>query len=668
MNLPSEILIQVAEYLVTDNYCHRDLGRAALVSRTFYEVFNPLLWSKISFSCKIPTQEALQANARWVRSLVYLTHYHPNQFSLGPEFRSLESLELRWASFPFRDNSNTNSSSSTRIDKKAYSDQARQLIRQNRSSLRHLALGRMKFPRHVKPGIPDWSPFQSLAFGTKVLGLRSLELNHCRIGGLHHQLAFWTLCEQLEVLHVLNSDLGEFVHCNTSKRYCRFLRRQVASLRSVANTITITTNTDNADNTASTAISTVDSTLDTSSRHTEQDEDIESRLRSRQYPRMTDLSFFNCQSTISAEFLDQMVAQCPRLQRFSLEGAGQDPSLSIKALRYLTHPALRTTTWPDLESFAANAEDMDNTSVVWTTDKRFLSVIEAWPRGKLRDIEARLCYPYDTTFRRLVELHSMTLRSVFLATHERSSGEYVQIVLENCPLLESIKSQSIHAQVLIEGLDRPWPCENRLQEWEVYIDMDPHSPRAPQSSSLEATTTSTSSSDYDSDKKATAAAALNKEWCHKVFSRLGRLRTLRSLTLQLCYQNILTHPAPKNSMLHLSLRYGLDQLAGLTRLKALYVQGDQTQVRRRDIQWMLDHWVGLRQFYGGHLSTRTEPSIANEWTMVWDFVFCRMLNARGVATRIYHEGYLNERQLDKLAAISNDREDEDEEEVVLSQP
>ncbi|KAG0246499.1 hypothetical protein B0O80DRAFT_454099 [Mortierella sp. GBAus27b] len=78
---------------------------------------------------------------------------------------------------------------------------------------------------------------------------------------------------------------------------------------------------------------------------------------------------------------------------------------------------------------------------------------------------------------------------------------------------------------------------------------------------------------------------------YQVYDRLARLTSLKGLWLG---QRAGVQP----DCLEISLRSGLDKLAGLKALETLDVSGMKTRVGLAEVQWMVEHWPKLRSIYG----------------------------------------------------------------------
>ncbi|KAG0381142.1 hypothetical protein BGX24_009089 [Mortierella sp. AD032] len=566
--LPPEILYHVAEHLN-----QHQLSRATLVCHAWNNAFAPILWANIQLAywkthaspSPLPL-ETLQARAPWMRSLTFNGHADPTQFKLGHECRFLRSLTLS-VTIPF---------DPSRGFDKAYSDRCRELIRQNRTSLRHLELEGTTFDTHKHdPGMPNWSPVAIFAFG-KHTALRSLKVTRCHLHGQHKE-AFWTLCERLEVLEIDGGWYG--LPDERSRRQTR--------CKATATII-----------------------LDTR----------EDWIKFKRFPRLINLKLVSLTEKTSEEYLRSIAAQCPRLRRLGWNDRGTGTSLVHSLLNYLTLPELRAKTWPDLESI-----EMPSVFRV----ENILRVIESWPIGKLHNTGVLLRSVPGHYAERLLELHSNSLREVDLSQLEEASQKWMHRFLELCPSLERVKCQTIDIQPLVDEDRPPWVCD-RLQEWEMYVDMDPRSFFPPRNL------------DHPLEQQ--------EEWCRKVLERLGRLRQLRVLDMRMksaWRRNGVCFGARTESQLHLSLRMGLGELGRLYKLKEVYFQGQQKLMRRNDVRWMVEHWINLEKIQGNTFSTRREVFAGRK--NVWDWGYCRMFGEyhvkAGSESPCYPSDYLNPKHI-----------------------
>ncbi|KAF9136226.1 hypothetical protein BGW39_003671 [Mortierella sp. 14UC] len=577
-----EILYHLAEHL-----SRHHLSRMTLVCHAWNNAFAPILWVNIDLaswkshtSASPPPLETLQARAPWMRSLTFHNHNDPTQFSLGRECRYLRSLTLT-ESVPF---------DATRGLGKAYSDSCRQLVGQNRSSLRHLQLVRMTFATHkCAPGVPNWSLMALFAFGNHTAP-RSLKVVQCRLSGQHKE-ACWVLCQRLEVLGM---DGGWYGLPDERSRRSRRQKRKDAI---VAATSTVV-------------------------------DEREDWITSKWFPRMIDLTFLSMSDKTSQEYLCSVVSQCPRLRKLRWKDCGLETSFIELLHEYLTNPQLRAHTWPDLESF----------EIPYIFEgEPIKQVTESWPIGKLYNPVTLLHMLSDSNVKILLELHSGSLWKVDLSRMTEASRKWIHRFLELCPMLEKVKCQAISIQPLVME-DRPtWVCE-RLQVLEMYVDMDPHSLLPPLSL------------DHPLEQQ--------EEWCRKVYERLGRLRQLRVLDMR--FMAVRTHYGtkfyePKLSQLHLSLRMGLGELGKLHKLQ-VYFQGQQTSMRRKDVRWMVEHWINLEAIQGDAFSTRREAWAGKKG--VWDWEYCRMFGEHhvkaGSGSVCYPANYLKPKEIERLAAINDE--------------
>lgn len=431
------------------------------------------------------------------------------------------------------------------------------------------------------------------AFGKKYMGLRTLKVEGCHIFGLHRE-AFWVLCRRLEGLTIGGGSLG--------------LPEEVLSKKKLSGNI-------KAAITSSSAV------------------DHAQIKTANWFPKMMDLNISAMYDRRAEDYLHGLAARCPRLRRLEWGGVAYTTDVfKDQILEYLTNADLRATVWPDLECIGLYGI---------FRDARLLQVIETWPVGKLRNANALLYTATDVVVERLLELHSGCLREIDMSQVEAiSSQKWIHLFLELCPLLEKVQSQAIGIQPLISEDRPPWVCE-RLQEWAIHINMDPRSFVPP------------ASLDYGLERQA--------EWCRKVFERLGRFRRLRVLDLRLKRRHVgyydLSSCMPKESLLHLSLRMGLDELSKLSKLKEVYFQGYQTMFRRNDVRWMVEHWVNLELVRGGSFSDKG-AAFAGKKKKVWDFEYCRMFGLHHVkaisGSGPYPSDYLNPKQLEILAEADDE--------------
>ncbi|KAG0280424.1 hypothetical protein BGZ95_010157 [Linnemannia exigua] len=297
---------------------------------------------------------------------------------------------------------------------------------------------------------------------------------------------------------------------------------------------------------------------------------------------------------------------------------------------YLTLPELRAKVWPDLESIKMHSIfGIENV----------LRVIESWPIGKLHNTALLNRRIPGRCIERLLEVHSGSLREVDLSHIQEAPRKWIHRFLELCPSLERVKCQAINMQPLVEEDRPPWVCD-RLQEWAIYIDMDPRSFIPP----------GTLGNPSERQEK----------WCRRVFERLGRLRQLRVLDLRMrAVRNrdgIWSFEPKESQQLHLSLQMGLGELGRLHKLKEVYFQGRQTLMRRNDVQWMVEHWVNLEKIQGNGFSTRREAFAGKKH--VWDWEYCRMFGEHhvkaGSESPGYPSNYLNPQQIERLTVTSDE--------------
>lgn len=447
-----------------------------------------------------------------------------------------------------------------------------------------------------------------LAYG-KHTGLRTLKVEGCYIYGQHRE-AFWALCKRLEGLTICWAVVG--------------LPGEVINRRKIRDKV-------------GTAIGASASNNSNSNSTTTEQDTGEKWITSKWFPRMMDLKIEAMSEKPVEDYLHCIVAQCPRLRHFEWDAYLDGTSFMYPMMEYLTNPELRATTWPDLECIT-----MDG---LFGRD-HLLPVIETWPNGKLRNAYDLLSRAPEGVVKRLLDLHSGSLREVDMSRVVGiSPRKWMHRFLELCPMLEKVKCVAINLEPLISEDRPPWVCE-RLREWEIWVDMDPRSFTPPMTL------------DNGLERQ--------EEWCRKLFERLGRLRQLRVLDLRLkSIRNGYYEMFPKKqaSLLHLSLRTGLGELSRLSKLKEVYFHAQQTLFRRSDVRWMVEHWINLEVIQGGSFSEKWEP-FAGKKKKVWDYEYCRMFGQHHIKASSesgpYPTDYLNPKQLEILAETDDNIRHQDD--------
>jgi hypothetical protein len=91
----------------------------------------------------------------------------------------------------------------------------------------------------------------------------------------------------------------------------------------------------------------------------------------------------------------------------------------------------------------------------------------------------------------------------------------------------------------------------------------------------------------------------------KVLAQLGRLTKLRVLSLG---HSVEKPPRPFPKSLELTLKSGLDQLAGLKNLRVLGIQDIDHRMTSREIQWTTLHWPRFVTLKGSTCRSRTHSA------------------------------------------------------------
>ncbi|KAF9934839.1 hypothetical protein FBU30_010812 [Linnemannia zychae] len=583
-------------------HVHRkDLVQLTLVCRSWNNAFAPILWSIIHFGkCQESVLETIGLETLRSRSAWFRTL----------EYHSRVDLKLLSLGDACRNLQSLTLSCQLPFKTEyaqGYSKACQQLLRQNRESLRRLELKHWTFNKGVEGlVIPEWYPVTIFAF-EKYTQLRELRAVDCIFYGEYEE-AFWTLCERLEVL-VLDGGLYGLPKEQLQEQPQSREDSHYSSYSNMTNTHMGT-------------------------------DPLRSSSVSKRFPKMVELTLIQTTASNPNDYLHRIVAQCPRLRRLKWTEYIVSSLPTRLMAKYLTHPEMRAQTWPDLECLETN---------IGLFKDNLLSIVDIWPEGKLRDANRLIYKAPSGVIGRLLQKHSDSLHTIDLRW-AHSPKKYLYRFLELCPMLEKVAGTEINLEAFIgvtpeDEDERPaWVC-HRLKEWNVFVNVDPRS------------TMPALILDHSLERQ--------EYWCRKVFERLGRLKQLRVLDMRKWNQSIVFETAencyPKETQLHLSLQMGLDELGGLTKLREVYFQGQQTMMRRSDVKWMLKHWVNLEVIEGGSFSNKKERFAGKK--TVWDYEYNRMFHAKHVEARStnvmyngYPDMYLTPKELGLLAAANDEVE------------
>ncbi|KAK3823472.1 MAG: hypothetical protein J3Q66DRAFT_425430 [Benniella sp.] len=329
----------------------------------------------------------------------------------------------------------------------------------------------------------------------------------------------------------------------------------------------------------------------------------ESNLPATRFPNLRKLALNCLVGTDPVRQLEWFICVCPILQ--TLEWTLRSTtSLPVQFVHRFVE-----MTWPQLDSITIkgdlNEDAQDN----------YIPILQAAQQPfKVLEINVQLLLP--SVFVLLRQSHFKTLLKVDLSlatatphlgmVYLESVAEWVQEVLESCPLLEHLTANVISAHDIING--KPWVCLG-LKELKVIIDMGFGRTRR------------------DRGLKRPKITESEQSLCSAVFEQLGRLDQLRVLDLRCHYWPVEMEdyfPLP------LELRLGLGQLSRLKDIEVIGFHGSQ-DIRMTDVEWMLQQWPYLTEIYGSQLSSK--PSRTFEYEYVRNYLLSSMLSSRGVRFR-----------------------------------
>ncbi|CAO3566117.1 unnamed protein product [Mortierella alpina] len=285
----------------------------------------------------------------------------------------------------------------------------------------------------------------------------------------------------------------------------------------------------------------------------------------------------------SAEQL-RFLCQCPEARTLTWHAtttSSKFPSEEAKVL-------LQTTVWPHLHSLdlmITRVEDEDLQVIL-------NSIGEVGPEGCLQ----RLTVPMTVSAIHAgdsLRRHFGSLRSINLQNGLTSA--MAQEIMASCPELESITGTCILAEDILKG--RPWVCR-RLHTFDLCI-------LVASTSALEPPSHQENGQGWGQETASKPQSGIDRV----VFERLALLPRL---------QQLLTDP-PKYARppgfelsgrpLRWNIEAGLDQLAGLTRIRRIHLDRPESHLEISDMAWMLKHWPRLKTI-GGLQNHRSNPNLA----------------------------------------------------------
>ncbi|KAF9994649.1 hypothetical protein BGZ65_009722, partial [Modicella reniformis] len=602
LDLP-EVVYRVVWYLKA-----KDVVACSLVRKSFYRSFGPYTWGNIHLGFlpnpqlniirdQEPLARFISCNTHISKTLAY-QGYHDDRFlrfirKIGPWIRSLsvhshifmrdltfdrhcimlESLSIEGPPFD------------SQVDK-LYWDRCKALVRQNSARLRSLTL--VNWEKSVTkplPHQPIWSPLLNF---THHMNLRSLSVKAGKIRG-RHMAAFWKISMRLESLELeaVHFDLPNPSNKSLKKNNNNNEDNNPVSDNNGEHLGNITTNDNDINPTM----------IDTN--------DSSSTLKTPvlRFPKLRKLTLTNLQHLKPSHQLKQLICHCPMLQTLvwnlkrNMPCPGKEFSESFAAM-----------TWPDLDWIVIKDQGG------YISDQECKTILQA-AKQPFRRLDLRLYHLGKQAFDMMLQGHSRTLTKVDLCQgreevmgqHYRVQGgvsEWVQKILESCPLLEHISGRTITADDILEG--EPWVCLG-LQMFNVMINME--------------------FEDVRLKRGRTRLMFTEKEerQCYEIYKRLTRLKHLRVLDMrpqykfQLCVQKFVALP--------LQVGMGLRQLSKLKDIEVIGYTGLQ-DMRQVDVEWMLRHWPRIRVVTGDRLSVKPSKSFGNNF--VRDYLLTKVLKSGGV--------------------------------------
>ncbi|KAF9917881.1 hypothetical protein BX616_011020 [Lobosporangium transversale] len=586
--VPNEIFFQIGQLLDL-----RNLAQCALVSRAWNAVFSPMIWSNIALgpSSRIIeniTQERIANKAHHVKHLILEGDSSPQQFEFIIQCFHLQTISFHRTT-PYYYDSNDNGKRETRRQCfKPWKISCRQIFKQNRRTLRSLKLHDCVLPTGEYCGQRStWSPFLSLVrFSRSVL--TTLRLVNSIIPPGPHLEAFWTICEQLEILELREVHfemtsvpkaeraamaLAEGYHNNLGRRH-QVVRRRFPCLKEL--------------------------TL----------------WRSGPYNPLAQLE----QIIRCAPRLKSLIWRCTRQSWFPYYrfiylitgdvGYYRQPTPKQR-LHCIPLEPCAGPCWPDLGSLTIT--DLWFSSYFKPVD--CVPIIRAMKR--LHKLDVPLEHMSCDMFIHMFTQHSLTITDIDWrrADMDMIPGWFDTIM--SCPNLKRFAVNNIHAYDLIQP-HKEWKFLHRLEEFMAPISIDP--------------------SGYNPPRTRPLTEAEIDEQYSLIFSLLAKMRALKVLDVSpgntqiYCARwHLLTLP--------LKLDKGLRQLSELKNLECFRFKGPQN-MGREEVYWIIQNWKMLQTLEGGLLARNRSRYI--ERPNVWDCALAQILNRHRISTpnSIYHPNYI----------------------------
>ncbi|KAG0373891.1 hypothetical protein BGX24_011106 [Mortierella sp. AD032] len=667
LDLP-EILYRIGLFLDADQVL-----ACSLVCRTFYNAFSPLVWKDLHFSLtkdqlklirektplarkisfrhlfegelKRDTLELvsiLQDRSPWLRSLTIHQHESVQQFSsFGPRCTRVQTMSIE--GIPYKGD----------YGDQTYWKSCKALLRQNRPDLQSLSLQnwRVEWGEHVR-GEPVWNPILAC---TQHLNLTSLSLVRCKIRG-KHLMAFWTISERLEALELDDVDMD-----------LTWIPSSLLKDKDKGKAAVPVTNSSHNNNTSSSSNSTISNTAPISNR----------ALRSLpppdlppRFPKLQTLTIRSLPRHHPFSQFHWLVLPCPSLRTLYWNFDYHRHFFTQPFMDAFNDTLTSPTAWPYLDSITIKGHSN------WISDENYLQIVTT-ARQPLKRLDLLHNNLQPKSFEVLQARHFGTIQTINLTRilSDRSS-KWVIIVLESCPSLERILANVVRGQDIINS--RPWACQG-LQEWFIAIDMDfdylypdvtpttgggtgtVGSANTPTIASETTTPSATAgregetpSNTIPTEPPISPPTTTNgpkrrltkqeRQACRAVYKRFSTFTRLREFDmLRSHHMHYLStpgipgqhlsvynpsHPIHRMISLPLRLHLGLAYLTRLTRLEKFCFWNGYTQVRHKEIQWILEHWKGLKRMSGGFsIPNRKMTTTLTEFS--WSAVFTPLLKDAG---------------------------------------
>ncbi|KAF9433700.1 hypothetical protein BGZ76_009095 [Entomortierella beljakovae] len=561
-DLPIEIFFQIGQYLTQPQ-----LEISSLVCKSWHSAFGPQFWSHLKLESHNPSSsiDILHKRAPWIHSLELENHQSIMEFSpMVMQCRNLRSLSI------------TSTCDESHLSKE-YMNACRNIIKQTRKTLDSLTIKRMSFPESKsKYHRPNWGPLLSFAYYPHS-NLRSLKLFRC-ILPYRHLVAFWKICERLEVLDLEDVPFE--------------LPRSFKIHTNLAGITVFTPIKPNP-----------------SSDHQQLTVDFSNLL---------ELTLNRSGPQNSMITLEHIVRKAPKLRK--LKWIIRDESWSPKDRflylltakpKYCRRPAplsvpftiplepCTTPCWPDLMSLDFRRKYKGKP---YLECEEFQDVLDTLTNMTFLDILSAF-YPITWTMAEsLVRLHSHTLTTLRMPRFHQSVSKEIQLILSNCPKL-AIVSIASHVQDFIEGA-REWVCCESLEELTITLSWELGSYNPPR-------------------RELTDEETQSQSWA--VFEQFARFRNIRVLEISQYLNSYENH-----SKLQFNLNMGLSLLSELISLEILKAcQGNQTMTPN-DVNWIIKHFVSLRVLHVGKLTTFFSGYLSRP--CLWECELATMLNNRGIKT------------------------------------